>query len=322
MIRAATPDDLPLVRELWRAFGDEIPDAEWRDDDSEDDARAQKELKCGTPDAEPGCNVTVRYLYQVLRGLPQAAVFAQIVLGFELASSDPRFVGLNLVMPEDWYVPIHDFNEHMAMLDYLHGVYPKVHISLHAGEIAMGLVPPEDLTFHIRVSVERGHAERIGHGVDIMNEKDPIGLMKEMAKRNVLVEINLTSNDQILGVSGDDHPLSVYMKYGVPVALSTDDEGVARSDMTHEYLRAVEAQHLSYADLKRMARQSLEHSFLLGESLWAETKGTFRSVSACTGDSAGAEKPSSRCGKFLATNERAHEQWKLEGEFARFEKQY
>lgn len=289
---------------------------------AEDDARAQTELKCGTAEEQPGCKLKVRYIYQVLRGLPHEAVFAQILLGFELASTDPHFVGLNLVMPEDWYVPIHDFTEHMAMLDYLHGVYPKVHISLHAGEIAMGLVPPEDLTFHIRVSVERGHAERIGHGVDIMNEKDPIGLMKEMAKRNVLVEINLTSNDQILGVSGDDHPLSVYMKYGVPVALSTDDEGVARSDMTHEYLRAVEAQHLSYADLKRMARQSLEHSFLLGESLWGETKGRFRSVSACTGDSAGTEKPSSRCGKFLATNERAHEQWKLEGEFARFEKQY
>src|SRR4029077_15062115 len=80
---------------------------------AEDDAKAQKELKCGTPNAELGCTVTVRYLYQVLRGLPHEAVFAQIVPGFELASSDPRFVGLNLVMPEDWYVPIHDFNEHM-----------------------------------------------------------------------------------------------------------------------------------------------------------------------------------------------------------------
>ena len=237
-----------------------------------DDARAKEILKCGTPDAAPGCDVTVRYLYQVLRGLPHEIVFAQILLGFELASSDPRFVGLNLVMPEDWYVPIHDFNEHMAMLDYLHGVYPKVHITLHAGELAMGLVPPEDLAFHIRASVERGHAERIGHGVSVMNEKDPIGLLHEMAERNVLVEIALTSNDMILGVSGDDHPLPIYMKYGVPVALATDDEGVSRSDMTHEYLRAVESYHLSYADLKRMARQSLEHSFLPGQSLWTDTK--------------------------------------------------
>ncbi len=287
-----------------------------------DDAKAREILKCGTADAAPGCDVTVRYLYQVLRGLPHEIVFAQILLGFELASSDPRFVGLNLVMPEDWYVPLHDFKEHMAMLDYLHGVYPKVHIALHAGELAMGLVPPEDLTFHIRASIARGHAERIGHGVDVMNEKDAIGLLHEMAERNVLVEISLTSNDMILGVSGDDHPLPIYMKYGVPVALATDDEGVARSDMTHEYLRAVGSYHLSYADLKRMARQSLEHSFLPGPSLWSDTKLVFRMASACVGDAPGAEKPSLGCEQFLAASERARMQWKLEGEFARFEKKY
>lgn len=287
---------------------------------AEDEARVRSELKCGTADAEPGCGVTVRYLYQVLRGLPREAVFAQILLGFELASSDPRFVGLNLVMPEDWYVPIHDFNLHMAMMDYMHGVYPKVHITLHAGELAAGLVKPDDLTFHIRASVERGHAERIGHGVSIMLEKDPIGLMKEMAERNVLVEINLTSNDEILDISGDDHPLPIYIKYGVPVALSTDDEGVARSDMTHEYLRALENYHFSYIEMKRMTRQSLEHGFLPGASLWATTKGEFRPVAACAADL--GEKPTRACSEFLAANERAREQWKLEAAFASFEKKF
>jgi len=285
---------------------------------AEDDARARTELKCGTPEAEPGCSVTVRYLYQVLRGLPPEAVFAEILLGFELASSDPRFVGLNLVMPEDWYVPIHDFNEHMAMLDYLHPRYPKVHISLHAGELAAGLVKPEDLTFHIRASVERGHAERIGHGVSVMLEKDPLGLMKEMAERNILVEINLTSNDLILEVSGDDHPLPIYMKYGVPVALSTDDEGVSRSDMTHEYLRAAADFNLSYTELKRMTRQSLEHSFLPGKSFWASTRPAFTPVKTCASDGAG--KPSHACAEFLSANEHAREQWKLESEFVKFEK--
>jgi adenosine deaminase len=287
-----------------------------------DNARAKEILKCGTPDAAPGCSVTVRYLYQVLRGLTHEIVFAQILLGFELASSDTRFVGLNLVMPEDWYVPLHDFNEHMAMLDYLHRVYPRVHIALHAGELAMGLVPPEDLAFHIRASVERGHAERIGHGVSVMNENDPVGLMHEMAERNVLVEIALTSNDMILGVSGDDHPLPTYMKYGVPVALATDDEGVSRSDMTHEYLRAVETYRLSYADLKRMARRSLEHSFLPGKSLWSDTRLVFRVVPMCTIDMPGAEKTSAACEEFLATNERARTQWKLENEFTKFEKKF
>ena len=287
-----------------------------------EDSRSKEILKCGTPDAAPGCNVTVRYLYQVLRGLPHEIVFAQILLGFELASSDPNFVGFNLVMPEDWYVCIHDFNQHMAMIDYLHSVYPKVHITLHAGELAMGLVPPEDLAFHIRASVERGHAERIGHGVSVMNEKDPIALLHEMAERNVLVEIALTSNDMILGISGDDHPLPIYMKYGVPVALASDDEGVARSDMTHEYSRALETYHLSYSDLKRMARQSLEHSFLPGQSLWTDTKLVFRVAPPCAGDALGVEKPSATCEEYLAANQRARKQWTLETEFARFEKKY
>jgi hypothetical protein len=289
---------------------------------SADDAQAKTILKCGSPDAAPGCAVTVRYLYQVLRGLPHEIVFAEILLGFELASSDAKFVGLNLVMPEDWYVPRHDFNEHMAMVEYLHGVYPKVHIALHAGELAMGLVPPEDLAFHIRASVEHGHAERIGHGVSVMNEKDPLGLLHEMAERNVLVEIALTSNDMILGVSGDDHPLPIYMKYGVPVALASDDEGVSRSDMTHEYLRAVETYRLSYTDLKRMARQSLEHSFVPGKSLWADTKLVFRIAPQCAGDMLGGEHQLPACEEFLATNERARMQWKLESEFAKFEKKY
>jgi hypothetical protein len=288
----------------------------------EDDARARTEMKCGTPKAEPGCSTTVRYLYQALRGFPREAVFAELVLGFELASSDPRFVGVNLVMPEDWYIPRHDFHEHMAMFDYLHGIYPKVHISLHAGEIAFGLAKPEDLSHHIRDSVEHGHAERIGHGVAVMEETDPIGLMKEMAAHNVMVEINLTSNDVILGVSGDEHPLPVYMKYGVPVALSTDDGGVSRSDMTHEYLRAVQNYHLPYAELKRMTRTSIEHSFLPGQSLWAQTKGSFRPVTACAADTLGSDKPSAGCARYLAANERAREQWKLEGEYAKFETQF
>jgi adenosine deaminase len=283
-----------------------------------DEATSAKVLKCNAPRSDPGCDVKVRYLYQVLRGLPREMVFAQILLGFELAQADPRFVGLNLVMPEDWYVPMHDFDLHMRILDYMHGVYPKVHISLHADELAMGLVPPEGLRFHIRESLERGHAERIGHGVAIMNEHDPLQLMHEMAQKNILVEISLTSNDLILGISGKEHPLPTYQKEGVPVALATDDQGVSRSDMTHEWLRAAQTYDYKYSDMKRFARQSLEHSFLPGSSLWSSTK-DFKRAAACVSDIPGAKNLSAACGKFLAGSERAQAQWKLESEFAAFE---
>lgn len=315
--RIGWDDELPKLREKLLAGGLKDVAAATSRKLTEDEGKMRTRLKCGTREAEPGCEVAVRYLYQVLRGLPREQVFAQILLGFELAASDPRFVGLNLVMPEDWYVPMHDFELHMKMIDYLHEIYPTVHISLHAGELAMGLVPPEGLTFHVRDSVERGHAERIGHGTSVMNERDPLGLLREMAKRDVLVEICLTSNDVILGVKGDEHPLPVYMKYGVPVALATDDEGVSRSDMTHEYLRAVEDYAISYQDLKRMARNSLEHSFLPGASLWSDAKG-FRTVGACESWQGG--KPTAGCRKFLEGSERAGVQWKLEEELEKFEK--
>ncbi|MGB8013723.1 MAG: adenosine deaminase [Terriglobales bacterium] len=289
-----------------------------------DEARKKEVLHCGTAAAAAGCEVTLHYLYQVLRGLPREQVFAQILLGFELTKADPRFVGFNLVMPEDYYVPMHDFDLHMRIIEALHKFYPAAHVSLHADELWMGLVPPEGLRFHIRESIERAGAERIGHGVAVMSEEDPIGLLREMAKKNVLVEICLTSNDVILGVSGDQHPLPVYMKYGVPVALATDDEGVSRSDMTHEYLRAVESYGLSYAELKRMARESLEHSFVSGDSLWSGGGSggrELRRTAACLDESAGG-RVSGKCETWMAANERARVQWQLERAFAEFEKKF
>ena len=48
MIRQATADDLPLVRDLWDEFGSEIHDAPWRDPDHDDDfARIEKALADG-----------------------------------------------------------------------------------------------------------------------------------------------------------------------------------------------------------------------------------------------------------------------------------
>jgi adenosine deaminase len=314
-------DDFSKFREKLLAGGMSDVVASVRRQLDSDEARKKEVLHCGTTQAAPGCEVTIRYLYQVLRGLPREQVFAQIVLGFELTKADPRFVGFNLVMPEDYYVPMHDFDLHMRIIETLRKFYPATHVSLHADELWMGLVPPEGLRFHIRESIERGGAERIGHGVAVMSEDDPIGLLREMAQKNVLVEICLTSNDTILGISGDRHPLPVYMKYGVPVALATDDLGVSRSDMTHEYLRAVETYDLSYADLRRMARESLEHSFIPGDSLWNDGR-ELRRVAACEGDKASGDRVTGRCQKLIGASERARVQWQLERAFAEFEKQF
>jgi adenosine deaminase len=312
-------DDMSQLRHalLDRGLRDEVAPARAALDAAE--ASRRRRERCGTPEEMPGCKVAFRFLYQILRGFPKEQVFAQTLLGFETASADPRFVGINYVMPEDGNISMADYALHMKIVGYLHGLYPQVHISLHAGELAPGLVPYEGLCCHIRLAVDDAHAERIGHGVDVMHEDRPYDLLKEMAAKHVMVEINLTSNDVILGVAGKDHPFPIYRKFHVPVALSTDDEGVSRIDLTHEYVRAAQTYGLSYADLKQLVRTGPEHAFLPGASLWREPDVFTRAAEACAAVAPGTDKPPAGCAEFLRSSEKAQQQWELERRFREFE---
>ena len=282
---------------------------------------------CDTPQATLACKVEVRYIYQILRGNAPEQVFAQTLLGFEtvqqsIASGEPGFVGINFVQPEDGFLSMRDYTLQMKMIEYLHSVYPTVHISLHAGELAPGLVPPEGLRFHIRQAVELGHAERIGHGVDVFHEDHSAELLKEMAAKHILVEINLSSNEGILGISGARHPFPYYRSAHVPVALSTDDEGVSRIEITGEYVRAALDYRLSYADLKQLARTGMEHSFLPGASLWALPDNFTAPAAACKGQVLGSENPSAACKTFVSGSQKATAQWEQEKRFRVFETQF
>ena len=286
-----------------------------------DTTRLRSALRCATPAASPGCDVTVRYIQQVNRNNPPNVVFTYMVSAFELATADHRTVSLNLVSPEEGEVSIRDYRLHMRMLDYLRGVYPDGHITLHAGELVPGLVKPEELTYHIREAVLTAHAERIGHGADILGEDDWPGLMRTMADRHVLAEINLTSNEQILELSGREHPFPAYRAFRVPVTLSTDDEGVSRIDLTHEYQRATTGYHLRYRDLKTLARASLDHAFLDGASLW-RTKDVYVPAAPCAHDRPGSAHPSRSCRALLAASPKATLQWEQEARFTSFERRY
>ena len=288
-----------------------------------EDQRRQIE-HCGTPQNLRACQVEIRYIYQVLRGFPPEQVFAQTLLGFEtvqqtLDAHEPGFIGINFVMPEDGFISMRDYTLHMKMLDYLHSVYPRVPISLHAGELAPGQVPPEGLRFHIRQAIELGHATRIGHGVDVMFEDNVPALMKELAQNHIMIEINLSSNEGILGIEGDHHPFPIYRLNHVPVALSTDDEGVSRIELTHEYVRAALDYHLTYQDLKQLARTGMEHNFLPGPSLWASPDVFTIAASPCKAVPLGDTNPPSDCRSFLDGSEKATAQWEQERRFKVFE---
>ena len=220
-------------------------------------------------------------------------------------------------MPEDSYLPMRDFSLHMQMLDFLSKLYPRVPITLHAGELTSRLVQPEGL-FQIRASIEQGHARRIGHGVDVLYEPRPLELLGEMARQRILVEICLASNDEILGVRGPQHPFPEYLRANVPMALATDDEGVSRSNLTEEFLRAVESYGLTYRQLKKIVRNSLHYSFLPGPSLWQDD-GYTHAAPQCGTKSGAPGKISSACTGFLKSSPRATEEFKLEEALDTFE---
>jgi len=282
-----------------------------------------EKLACNTPQADPGCDVPVRYLAQVIRVFPREQVLAQTLLAFKLIEKDPRYVGLNFVAPEDNPVALRDYHWQMEIIGGLAEHFPSARrgITLHAGEVVMGLVPPEDLGWHIRDAIQTAGARRIGHGIDVFYDKEAPQLLQHMAEEGIMVEINLTSNDVILGVKNDEHPFKAYRKYKVPMAFSTDDEGVSRIDLTHEYQRAVETYGLSYKDLKYYSRNALTYSFLAGESLidYSRRDGF---VSECASSRPGLKPASISCENYLKENEKARWQWDLEKRFKTFENSY
>lgn len=206
-------------------------------------------------------NFTMRYQTYAVRVLPPLQVYSNLLGGFAAAEKSPLLVGVNIVAPENNPVSLRDYTLHMQMYNYLSRKYPSVHRALHAGELTLGMVRPKDLTFHIDEAIHTAKAERIGHGVDISYENNALSLLEEI-KQNAVVEINFSSNAFILGVKGKDHPYLLYRDYGIPLIIATDDSGISRNNLSHEYLLLATQYHPDYATIKSYVLNSISYSFL------------------------------------------------------------
>ena len=318
-------DDWSVLQSQLQAAGMDETVAAGRQFLDRAEARADSLLGCGTHTAEPGCEVTRRYRMHALRVLAPRVVFARLLYGMKRAATDPRVKAIDMVAPEDNRIALRDYDRHLRMLQFLRGSVNQeqdsVHVGLHAGELALGLVPPQHLDDHVRQAVEVAGADRVGHAVDVGFETNTTGLLETMRDRGVAVEVCLTSNEVILGVRGDSHPLPDFLDAGVPVVLATDDEGVARIDLTHEYQRAATRYGLDYRTLKTISRNSLYHSFLDGNSLWASSDYETYAAPCTAADPASPGVPS-RCQSFLDANPKAAAEWRLERDFVRFERSF
>ena len=217
-----------------------------------------KASSAGVDDAQ----FTMRYQAYVLRFLSPSQVFSSMLAGFRIATRSTLVVGVNIVGAENFHVSMRDYALHMRMFQFLKAKYPQVKLALHAGELALGMVPPEGLTFHINDAIDVAGASRIGHGIDLAHESNAPAILKKMRERGIPVEINLTSNDFILGVRNEAHPLTLYRRHGVPFVISTDDPGVARNNLSGEYVLFASRYKTDYAEVKKLSYDSLRYSFL------------------------------------------------------------
>jgi adenosine deaminase len=206
---------------------------------------------------------TMRYQNFVLRFMEPVDLFKNFVLAFISADNSVFIDGVNIVSPEHGETSMKDYWLHMIMYAYCHSRFPAVKYSLHAGELALGLVQPEDLSWHIGAAVYIARANRIGHGVDIAYEDSSYKLLRYMAKNKIPVEINLFSNEFILKVKENRHPIILYKQFGVPVVISTDDAGVLRTNMTEQFvLLAKRYKEFSYTDIRQLVYNSINYSFI------------------------------------------------------------
>lgn len=232
------------VEAQWGPFLNEKPDGTQY---TPDEAIAIVTARLKQPDVG-ATGITYRFQVTIIRF---RADLEQQILGLHEFVSKHRdlFVGINAAGRED-----NEKGHALRMLSTFRLArrkYSDIPLSIHAGE--KDAPGPE-----VRNTLLLG-ATRIGHGINLIDDPDTMLLMRH---NRYLVEINLVSN-RVLDYVPDltRHPFPEYLRFGIPVCLNTDDRGSWDSNMTDEYMHAVQLFRLTWAELKQIARDSLSYSF-------------------------------------------------------------
>jgi adenosine deaminase len=146
-----------------------------------------------------------------------------------------------------------------------------LHISVHAGEWGGASNIAEAITCL--------GAERIGHGVRVLEDPAVVDLARE---RNATFEVCITSNYQSGSIASiDNHPLPRMLAAGLNVTINTDDPSISQITLSDEYRLACEGLGISFATLQGRVLAAAKAAFLpeperqalvtkLQEQLWSQ----------------------------------------------------
>lgn len=127
-----------------------------------------------------------------------------------------------------------------------------LHVTIHAGEWGPA--------YNVREAIEEIGAERIGHGVRVLEDESIVALARE---RKTAFEVCITSNYQS-GVfeSLETHPLVQMYEAGLNVTINTDDPSISRITLSHEYYTACEDLKMPQSTLKERILAAAQAAFI------------------------------------------------------------
>ncbi|HUR37115.1 MAG TPA: adenosine deaminase family protein, partial [Terriglobales bacterium] len=137
---------------------------------------------------------------------------------------------------------------------YLHAAENGLHLTAHAGET----VGPESIFAALNIG-----AQRIGHGLHAEEDGE---LMEVLAERQVPIEVCISSNVRTGCCRRiEDHPVRRMFDHGLMVTLNSDDPTMFQTSLNQEYQLAYDVFHFTEDQLRELARNSFEASFLPAE---------------------------------------------------------
>ena len=124
-------------------------------------------------------------------------------------------------------------------------------LTAHAGET----IGPESIWSAINIG-----AERIGHALAAQHDAE---LLEVLATRQIPLELNVTSNIRTgCCPDFDQHPIRDYFDSGLMVTLNSDDPPMFDSNLLEEYILVHERFGFSLDQLRELAANAVEASFL------------------------------------------------------------
>jgi len=202
----------------------------------------------GRQRAEKDFGVTVLWLIDAVRHFGAEEAGRVFHKAAELRALYPSIVGIGI-----------GGDEARGPADQFRTLYKEakaagLHLTAHAGEST----GPESIWSAINIG-----AERIGHALSAV--RDP-QLVEVLAEKQIPIELNVTSNLRTgCCASLEEHPLREYFESGLMVTLNSDDPPMFGSNLLQEYLLAHTQFELSLEQMRELAANSVEASFLQPE---------------------------------------------------------